>query len=478
MKSEIESDVCVLGAGPAGSIAAMRLAQLGHKTVLVGRTNAINRRPESLAPSILPILQSLDIRDIIDPAVINQEERALLLWNSGAIQEKRYGAPSLLVDRVLFDKLLRDMSSRFGVQVYAPATARAPERLRCGRWHIPMTTPDGPSVIRAKFLVDARGKRRRTRATEGAPRTAAISSSWALADRSFAETRIEAGVEEWFWGSFVPECFYTATVFLDPARVVGLDRTRRSDLYRSLLSRSKLLKGLLRGEMLEPVHVRDASIGIASDDLIGRDFIRLGEAAFSIDPLSSQGVQAAMLSATQGSAAVHTILSPQIDPVPAMEFYRDRQRKAVIQGSRNAAHLYSLRSQDGIGSFWIRRSVEARVATAPERRDVHLPIGLPSYLRRSESLQIIEVPILNGALIERASALSHPSLENPIAFLCGIALVPLVEATTEASETDEILRRWIRRMKPEIAWNIMHWMYAVGILVSDENVTPGPSSTL
>ena len=64
MTAEIACEICVLGGGPAGSILARRLAELGHDTLLVDRTGTNDRpRAELLAPSILPILDSLRLRD-------------------------------------------------------------------------------------------------------------------------------------------------------------------------------------------------------------------------------------------------------------------------------------------------------------------------------------------------------------------------------------------------------------------------------
>ena len=76
--------------------------------------------------------------------------------------------------------------------------------------------------------------------------------------------------------------------------------------------------------MIGSVAARDATPNVSRDP-VGHDYIRVGEASIAIDPLSSQGIQTALLSAVQGSAAVHTILTAGYDPLPAVEFYRERQ---------------------------------------------------------------------------------------------------------------------------------------------------------
>jgi flavin-dependent dehydrogenase len=469
MKVGVESEICVLGGGPAGSVIARSLAELGHDVLLVDRTaRGDGPRAESLAPSIVPILDSLRLRSAVDAAVFCHEKQALVLWGPGDVQVKSFGAsPSLLVERAMLDDRLRAAASRAAVRVVARAKARAARRRSGGEWLIPVSTSDGPLVIKSRFLVDARGKRHRMCVDDGAARTAALSAPWALADRAFAETRIEAGSDEWFWGSPLPDGSYAATVFLDSARVAGLRADSRREFYRDVVARSKLLEDLIRGKMVGPVGVRDATPRVCKDP-IGTDFVRIGEACVAIDPLSSQGIQTALLSAIQASAAVHTILTAGCDPAAARTFYRERQEAAAARSRLSAARLY--RQHPVQSSFWMRRALAADGAAGDEPPQAATATPPPRLrpdqsLQVDQSLQIVDVPVLSGAFIRRAPALCHPRLEHPIAYFSGVALAPLVREADGASTADQILQRWTRRLPPEAAWNIMSWMWAVGILV-------------
>src|SRR5262249_13626225 len=152
-----------------------------------------------------PILESLQLRAEVDAAAFGREQRALVLWASSDVEEKEFpGAPALLIERTQFDRRLRRAATRAGVRLIPAARARAPRRLPSGGWAIPVTTREQATLVTASFLVDARGKRRRGGTDDDAPRTAAISATWAPADLSFGETRIEAGSDAWFWGSPLP----------------------------------------------------------------------------------------------------------------------------------------------------------------------------------------------------------------------------------------------------------------------------------
>ena len=461
---EIDCDICVLGGGPAGSVIARRVAQLGYDTALVDRDRQVKElRAESLAPSIFPMIDSVGLHDQVAAATFCRERHALLLWVGQTVEIKRFDAePSLLVERTQLDQLLRAAAASAGARLLTPAAARSPSRLASGVWLVPVDTPEGSISVRARFLVDARGRARQGGTPRRGPCTTAISAVWDIGDRCLGETRIEAEGDAWFWGSPFPRRRYAATIFVDAARLAGLGVANREQLYRALLARGQLFGDLLDGKMVSPTRVRDVTSSV-SGELIGPDFIRVGEAAVAIDPLASQGIQGAMVSALQGAAAVHTILSGH-DPVPALEFYQQRQLHAAAKARRHAAHFYALRAATVATTFWTTRSPPAQerpFETPSWRRGLN---GLPHRLRPSSELRMIEVPVLAGDLIKRAPALSHPALEQPVAYSRGVELGPLIVEASTASTTEHLIDRWSLHTAPSTAHEIAAWMYAVGIL--------------
>jgi len=455
-------EICVLGGGPAGAIIGRRLAELGHNTVIIDRClPAQPHRVESLAPPVLQILDSLALSEAVAAATVQCEMRALVRWESNSVQSKLLEFPTILVWRSLFDRRLRELAAKAGAHLLTSASGRTPERKPSGGWLISVITSEGTVSITADFLVDARGKRRGTSLHQEGPWTAALSAAWNCPNANYRETRIEAIENEWLWGCPLRDGLYSATIFLDPARIAGLRETERAGLYKKLVSHSQLLRNLLHGEMVSRIFVRDATSRIVKD-LIGPDFIRTGEAAFSIDPLSSQGVQRAILCAIQGSAAVHTIRSGH-DSLAAMAFYRDRQQHAAQQASLNATGYYR-ESRYQTGQFWIGKGATINGTSPLQEPQYEGPSVLPSYVRLSAAVQIVEVPVLSGNLIRPAPALSHPRLEQPIAYLGEIALAPLAYDLVDGLAREQLLRRWTERMPSQTAWHIFRWMCAYGIV--------------
>lgn len=465
-----EAEICVLGGGPAGSVIACRLSQLGYETLVIERDPwGLGKRVESFPSSIAAILGSLTLSDALEAATLQREKRELLRWASDSIEEKSLEPPSLLVDRTFFDRRLRAAAASAGAVVLAPVHARAPQRTRPGRWVIPAMTEQGPTPIKARFLIDARGRRGGQHYRHGPP-TAALSATWHVAGGAYRETRTEAGMDEWFWGCPLTKGVYAATIFVDAHRIAGRGAHERSELYRELVSRSQLLRLLRASRMATSITVSDATSRIAVE-LIQRDFIRVGDAAFAIDPLSSQGVQRAILSAIQGAAAVHTICTNG-DIDSASTFYCERQLAAAKQASVDAMRLYRDRA-GGKGPFWTTRSNSAVETPAALHQSPNLPGMLPLFVRVSDAVEIVNIPVLSGPLIKRAAALKHPRLKQPVAFLGDIPLAQLVIEVGNGLATDQLLSCWSARMRPETARHILEWMYSSQIL---EDVSRHPSS--
>jgi 2-polyprenyl-6-methoxyphenol hydroxylase-like FAD-dependent oxidoreductase len=62
--TSLRTEICVVGGGPAGAVAAMRLAQLGHDVVLLEKADFPRRHVgEGLSPGTWPLLRYLDIVD-------------------------------------------------------------------------------------------------------------------------------------------------------------------------------------------------------------------------------------------------------------------------------------------------------------------------------------------------------------------------------------------------------------------------------
>lgn len=427
---------------------------------------------ESLAPGIVSLLDYLGLRQRIEAAGFLRPEAAIVRWG-GTLRRLHFSAGSfgLQVDRGRFDRHLLDAAREAGVRVLQPARARRP-LLVGGRWLVPFDYGGEARRVEATFLVDASGRRSALggRRVRSSPPTLAVYAYWRGLSFAGAETRVEAGADEWFWGAPLPDGTFNATAFVAPSRCRAAARGGGLEaFYRSLLADSVLLRGCLGGELVSRVEACDASDCVADAPATSRS-IKVGEANFTIDPLSSQGVQAAMTSAVHASVVAHTLLVCPDNTQAALSFYNERQAETVAYHRRAAAGYYSEQRSVSPQKFW-----SDRAAPEPETLSTRLPAARPTLGRNpvgenchfAPSKEVIwgETPCVVGNTIRPVTTLSHPTLARPVAFVRDVEAAPLLRAVGSGATLAEILERWSASLSRDDGLDVLCWMRAAGLLV-------------
>ena len=286
--------------------------------------------------------------------------------------------------------------------------------------------------------------------------------------RDGAQTRIEALPDGWLWGAHLPGGAFRAMAFVDPP--LGRDR---GAAYERLLATSQLFAELPRVASLEgSVHACGATT-YAVTDPIDATCIRVGEAAFAIDPLSSSGVQTAIQTGLAAAACVHSILASDGDTAAAIEYYAAQQRHAVRRHAATAAGIYAEHESHAAAPFWSRRAVPATTrprppAAAAAAATAGGPLAdlLPRRVRLPAGAGVTDTPCLVGDRIERRRALTHPDLDRAVAFLGGHELAPLLDALDREPSLAQAIGRWNSSLGPAEGDAVARWLHARGLLVA------------
>ncbi|WP_119629084.1 flavin-dependent monooxygenase QhpG [Methylocaldum marinum] len=481
-------DVVVLGAGPAGTSAALRLAALGHRTALVERSDF--PRPhvgESLSPGIGNILDYLGLPGLATAASGLSDLPGWLLWDDPEprpiLPEQR--GPACMVDRARFDALLLDAARTRGVAVLQPARLLASER-NGDTWRLTIRHGAAEMRLHTRLLLDATG-RAGQRPRRRLPLSAETLSICARVEAGTLPhaTHIEALPEGWLWGSPHPAGDYRIMAFVDP-----VNSLRPAARLSALLERSRLFNAA-QGRVTA-VLVRPATAHCDAEPWReGR--IKLGDAAFALDPLSSSGVEKAMRFALQTVIAVNTLLREPTSTELAREFYEDRLTQAVITHGRWTAGYYARAFGMAEQPFWQARAKPWQLPSdgdaSPWWERLRLALAEPASAESVDApplppisalndpvhawnrpvalcpeLRIVQVPCVIDDCVRRGAAVAHPALAHPVAFLAGVELVPLLDAVPVVGSLGQLVGQWADTVPRQAAVRMAGWLLQRGVL--------------
>lgn len=478
MGERLSVDVLVIGGGPAGSILAARLAQLGHEVALLEREAFPRPRlGESLTPGVLPLLRLTGADEPVERAGFPSVESVLVDWDDGPRDRSDEGAHGLLVDRGQFDLLLLEHARALGVGVLQPAVPA--ERRHDGeRWRLRVDAEGGSVSVDASFLAAAGGRSGAlpSRRTPTGARTLALHAYW----RGFPPPLrpcIQALADAWCWGVPLPGGTVDILVFVDPGRLRSNGASVEA-CYHELVNVSVFGEGAVWAERVGAVRAADATPYLDTE-CVTETAIRVGDAGLSLDPISSSGVQKAVQTALAGAVVVNTVLRRPGAAEAARRFYRDSLERASARHQTWAAARYAAAAATRTGQFWTSRAGGSDVPAEAAPRGTAAPFGADARLEVSHRVEFVELPCIAGEFVELKTAVAHPRLDEPVAYLGSWELAPLLRRVPAGLTSGELVRAWSELVPREAGLAISDWLGRNGILVAAGSVgsTEQPKST-
>jgi flavin-dependent dehydrogenase len=457
------AEVCVIGAGPAGTVLAARLAQLGYRVHLVERARFPRRHVgESLSPGVMPLLASAHMHDIIERAAFPRVSGVWVKWADELTLRQDDREQGILVDRGQFDLRLLDRTRDLGVRVYQPA--RILEQSWDGaQWRVRIDADGNQIDLCVDLVADACGRRQTRQRALAGPSTIAVYGYWR--GRSLPTMpRIEAGRDAWYWGVPLPDGTYNTLVFMDPEQLRCIAGVTLTERFLRALEGSDLLENCSDAELVEPPRAIDATAYL-SNQPVTTNRIEIGDAAVAIDPISSSGVQKAIQTALSGAVVVNTLLRRPDSAETAINFYRGQLEDSFERHRRWAGQHYREVADHNDHSFWSTRAAsfpgpDLSSAPAADRRT-----SMTTPLAISRDLKFVPTPCLRGDFVSTADALHHPRLASPLVFLGGRELAPLLQELRPSLTLEQIAQSWSRRMPFASGMAIAGWLVNHGILV-------------
>lgn len=162
----IQTDVCVIGGGPAGAAAALTLARYTKHAVLLVEASRYEatRVGETVSASVVPLLSYLGAGSILAQAVSVPSYGTAGAWGTDQLVRRDFiwtgRGQGLHLDRNRFDQALVACLSDSGSAPRLATQVRNVSRLDDG-WAVQLEAADGRENVAARIIVDATGRQAR-----------------------------------------------------------------------------------------------------------------------------------------------------------------------------------------------------------------------------------------------------------------------------------------------------------------------------
>ncbi|PYB78227.1 FAD-dependent oxidoreductase [Pseudomonas sp. LB-090624] len=427
-----EPRIVVLGAGPAGAATAIGLRRLGYAVTVVSdwrRFAAV----EGVSQRVLEGLRHAGLGGALGHAAMPASRQ--VHWNGQHLQMNQ----EFLLDRQRFDRALREDLRGAGVSVIE---GRVREVVQHGEYFIRLE--DGQQLT-ASFLVEARG-RQAPLATDRlrGPETVSLLNAWQGSPGAPASA-VESLEDGWAWMARLEDgrCYWQVT--LEAAGLPG--KARLADYCAARRAGSALVARLFDEQALvpAPAHAR-SSTAILAGECVGQDWIRVGDAAMAVDPLSGNGIFQSLSSALQAPVVINTLLRRPERALLARQFHQQRVEQLFLRFARIGRDFYAQEQARAGQPFWGRRQGWPDAQPLHQAADWH-------------AVRVERRPVLREGLVDAAEVVVTADQPLGVWHLQGVELAPVVRAIQDGRPIEAVLTG----LAPEQQRMVRRWLGELGL---------------
>ena len=357
-------DVVVVGGGPAGAATALALARGGLTALVVERSTYTNARPgETLPPIVKEPLARLGVWEQFISEGHLPSYGTSSAWGAGHLRDhdfifdpRGYGWH---VDRGRFDSMLARAAEAAGARVHRDARLASCVRERPGEWRLKIAGRGESFEVRARFVVDATGRASSFARRQGAKRVSydqlvgvvRFLSPAASAAEVCHTTLVEAVPVGWWYSAPLPDGRLSVALMTDADLYAAGERGSENFWRRQLLDAEHTRSRADSYDWDAPRLVFTADSALL-DSAAGESWLAVGDAAQTVDPLSSQGICQALWSGIGAAKAVTDYLGGSES---ALADYARRARKNFESYLKTRRQFYSTEGRWPGSTFWRRR---------------------------------------------------------------------------------------------------------------------------
>lgn len=359
-----KTDIVIIGGGIAGCIAAISLIDRYQVTVVDKLREPAERIGESLAPASQRILKQLDLLEGLENQLGTLYQKNVGMqsyWGSNQVHliDDLRNPDGFVknLDRQAFETYLRKTAEARGVHCIWGSKLHS-SVYEDSRWQVQLRGSDASlstSTIAASFVIDASGRQSHFAKSLGIKRQAEdkLVACWATLPNSRTNTMstISASENGWWYSAVVPGDKRVVAFHTD-ADVVAKNKLKTTASFLELAKENPVILSLLNEH--ENAIVFKGTVAANStklEQVAGQQWVALGDAALSFDPLSSQGMYNAMAGAMQ----LHALLVQYGLTETLQKIHTEQTEHIWHHYLKHKSIFYQAETRWKESAFWKRR---------------------------------------------------------------------------------------------------------------------------
>ncbi|WP_435263169.1 NAD(P)/FAD-dependent oxidoreductase [Tenacibaculum sp. nBUS_03] len=313
-ETDHKTEILIIGAGIAGCIAAISLAEEYNVTLMDKQITPSDRIGESLAPASQRIFKKLNLlgheSDDFKQTLFSNNLGMQSYWGNNQLHIKDYlknpDGFSKSLDRKKFEMYLREIASNRGVCCFWGIrlfNSIYEENI----WKVTGKSDDLKNrttrKIKANFVIDATGRQSHFAKSIGIKRIQydKLISCWISMPNTNTNTMstIVADEQGWWYSAVLPNSTRIIS-FQTDSDIIDKATFKKSSSFITFIKTNKIIHSLIPKDEKNITFQGTVSANSTRiEQVAGKQWLALGDAAISFDPLSSQGMFNAMANAMQ-----------------------------------------------------------------------------------------------------------------------------------------------------------------------------------
>ncbi|PHR31220.1 MAG: dehydrogenase [Fluviicola sp.] len=360
--------VVIIGGGPAGIATSLTLTSRGISNCIVEADAEPTRKSgEAIPPNAKPLLKKLGIFHLLeDPKhlIYYGNESS---WGTDKLEQEEfiqgiYGSGYLL-DRLHFEKQLRaHLKTNDGVLFMG---YRLRKVVRDGQGiQVNIKKDKDEVLLTTRYIVDATGRKASVCSHLGIKKQA-IDSQFAVTFKALLNEQIahkicvEATENGWWYAA--PQQGKELMIMFFTLKQLIPNKSEVADFLKKELDSSLHLSKLLQTAKLDLTHVKIMPCGTSRlDTAYGENWLAVGDAACSYDPISSYGITSALGSGLYAGHALTDALANKKDAMLTYQFIMETTFQEYME--RLMVH-YDLEKRWAKSVYWKDRFLQTEAIT-------------------------------------------------------------------------------------------------------------------